>query len=111
MVASTAIGHGLLGVFELDEKGRILYSNIDESSSSMYGETALGGADFFTQVTGFANAPDLRRRFDLFRLNGMPAQSFDFTCQYPDGSAKIRIFMVRFKDADACSFLIHLKQP
>lgn len=101
----------LLGLFELDENGNVLYSSVESASGSMYREPTFDGSNFFTEVAGFTNSRDFQRRFELFRLGETQAHSFDFTCEYADGPAPVKVLMARlFKDPPNRSFLVHLRK-
>jgi len=111
MIALRGNGQRALGLFELDEAGNVLYSSFDATDKSLSYEEDLKGTNFFTGVIRFANAAALQRRFELFRLTGTQAQSFDFVCDYSDGKLEVRVLLARiFKNATNCSFLLHLRQ-
>ena len=100
----------LLGLFEVDENGSVLYSSI-ESNGSTHHEPDINGRNFFTQVAPFSNASDFERRFELFTLSETQSHSFGFTCQYGDGPVLIKVLMARLnKSPTSCSSLIHLRK-
>jgi len=97
-----------LGLFEVDESGRVLYTDVSESITD--GSPSLRGANFFKEIADFVNAEDLERRFDSFLLMQSPACSFDFTCEYKDGPTDVRVLMARLqKEPCDYSFLIHIR--
>jgi len=98
----------LLGLFELDENGKVLYTDVSDSITD--GSPSLRGADFFKEIAEFVNAKDLEQRFDTFLLMQSPACSFDFTCEYHDGPTVVRVLMARLqKETCDYSFLIHIR--
>ena len=102
----------LMGIFELDEEGTILYSSIESISGYMYREPGYDGANFFSEVASFMNKDEFQRRFDLFRLDETRACSFGFTCEYPDGPFSVKVVMARLlMDRNHASFLVHLRRP
>src|SRR5215510_9145593 len=102
----------LMGLFELDEEGTVLYSSIESTSGYMYREPRLDGANFFTEIASFNNKDDFHRRFDIFRLADNRACTFGFTCEYPDGEFAVKVVMARlFLDQNHSSFLVHLRKP
>ena len=102
----------LMGLFELDDEGTVLYSSLESSTGYMYREPRLDGANFFTEIASFINKEDFHRRFDLFRLADTRACSFGFTCEYPDGPFSVKVVMARLiLDRTHSSFLIHLRKP
>jgi hypothetical protein len=91
----------LLGLYELDAAGTILYSSLKSDE----------GVDFFSKVTQFNNVADFHRRFDNFRVASVPTETFDFTCEYHNERQMIRVLMARLsKDKVADSFLIYIRR-
>ncbi len=112
MVAKEQGEEKLMGLFELDEEGTVLYSSLESSSGCMYREPRLDGANFFTEIACFKNKDDFQRRFDLFRFAETRACSFGFTCEYADGPFSIKVVMARLLlDRTHSSFLVHLRKP
>jgi hypothetical protein len=100
----------ILGLFELDENGKVIFASLEASNGRTSGASVAKGADFFTEVSHFANAPELHRRFEMFRQMQRQAQSFEFTCDYDTGPAEVRIIMARLsKDSGPPSFLVHVR--
>jgi|ERR1041385_9117751 len=93
----------LEGLFELDERGYVLYSNRKTTG------VASKGRHFFTELADFENASDLQRRFDLFRVAAIPAQSFQFTCNYSDGPTQVKVLIARLLKDSSKTFLLDLR--
>jgi hypothetical protein len=98
-----------LGLFELDQNGKILYS--DNSDYSTNNVRNLRGANFFGEVANGENASELLRRFEIFISAQSPACSFDFTFEHEDGPTEVRILMARLRKEPAdYSFLLHIRR-
>lgn len=105
----------LFGMFELDAADTVLYSRMERDGRGDYMPTPdFNGRGLFEGVTPFANAEDLRRRINSFRLNGAQADSFDFTCEYDDGPVPVRVLLARVRERSdrevTKSVLIHIRQ-
>jgi len=105
-------GNTLLGLFELTDDGKVLYSSIESPEGGLQRHPNVDGANFFTDVAYFSNAAELQRKFELFCLNGARSTSFHFTCQYSQGPQPIRVVMARLMtDTGPTSFLVHFRKP
>ena len=104
----------LLGMFELDAAGTVLYSRADADAPTPGPAPDLTGRNFFDEAADFANAGELRRRVGLFRAGGAQADSFDFTCEYDDGPVRVRILLARIRERtdhdNTSSVLIHVRR-
>ena len=101
----------LLGLFELDGHGNVLYCSFEGIDGGMKREASFEGFNFFTSVVHFQNADDFKRRFDHFRLGGGRSDSFQFNCEYADGPHVVRVVMARLSaNSIPTSFLVHLKK-
>ena len=105
-------GKILLGLFELADDGKVLYASIESPEGGLQRHPNVDGANFFTDVAYFSNVDELRRKFELFRLNGARSTSFQFTCQYSQGPQPIRIVIARLMaDSEPPSILVHFRKP
>ena len=104
----------LFGLLELDPSGTVLYSRVDRDKDSDGPAPDFAGSNFFTQVAPFANAEELRRRIELFRLSESPAESFAFTCLFDDGPVEVRVLVARIRErsnhALTKSVLMHIRR-
>ena len=103
--------HKLLGLFELDENGNILYSSVEAEDGRLARDSSLDGTNFFTELAPFENALDFQRRFDFFRFADMRALTFAFNCQYADGPLLVKVVMARLLTGPDYSFLVYLQRP
>jgi hypothetical protein len=114
MSAETLARPALLGMFELDVAGTVLYSHADAPDPARGPAPDLAGRNFFDEAADFSNAGELRRRVNLFRVSGAQADSFDFTCEYEDGPAPVRILLARIRERtdhdNHSSVLIHIRR-
>lgn len=102
-----------LGMFELDAAGTVLYSRANADGPAGGPAPDLKGLNYFDDA-GFGNASELRRRVNLFRAGGAPADNFDFTCECEDGPVPVRVLLARIREHgsgydNASSVLIHLR--
>jgi len=111
----TTIEQTLLGMFELDAHDIILYARVEaDGRDGGAVATELHGRGLFEWAAPFANADELRRRIHHFRMNGAPADGFDFECQYADGEVPVRVLLARVRDFadhhETKSILVHIRQ-
>ena len=102
----------LLGFFELDETGNVLYSNVEGANGSLSQE--LKGRNFFKEVIDFTNAEELRRRFEIFKCESITASTFDFVCHYANDGIPVRVLLARLNRRSelpsANSVLVHIRR-
>jgi len=103
---------GLLGFFELDETGTVLFSNAEGSNGSLSQE--MKGRNFFKEVIDFTNAEELRRRFEAFKFESVTASTFDFVCHYANAGVPVRVLLARLnkrsEPGGANSVLVHIRR-
>ena len=101
----------LLGLFELDDEGKLLYCSFESAEGSMKRDATLEGANFFTSVVGFSNVDDFQRRFEIFRVGDTRSNSFQLNCMYPEGAQLVRVVMARLTaDSVPTSYLVHFRR-
>ena len=102
----------LLGFFELDETGTVLYSNVEGANGSLSQE--MKGRNFFKEVIDFTNAEELRRRFETFKCESITASTFDFVCHYANAGVPVRVLLARLnkrsEPSRANSVLVHIRR-
>jgi hypothetical protein len=101
-----------LGIFELDDSGKVIHSNFEGSNGWLGFEHDLKGRDFFDEVLGLTNVEELRRRLDNFKADRLPAYSFDFICQFQRQSIPIRVLLAKRNELtnEPRSILVHLRR-
>lgn len=114
MSAHTLSRPALCGMFELDAAGTVLYSRAGADGPAGGPAPDLTGCNFFDEAADFSNAAELRRRVNLFRASRAAADSFNFTCEYDDGPAPVRILLARIRERadydNTSSVLIHVRR-
>jgi hypothetical protein len=100
----------LLGLFEIDTAGTILYSRIELDGAAH----DVTGRNFYTDVAAFANVGEFRQRLDTFSQGSLPAGSMDFNCLYDDGALPVRVLFTRIRERTSReltkSILIHIRR-
>ena len=102
-----------LGIFELDDDYKVIYSSLDDSNSWVGAEKDIKGLAFFTEVLGFTNAADLQRRLETFKAEAISASSFDFVCHFQQHSVPVKVLLARLcnqPDGKSGSVLVHLRR-
>lgn len=100
----------LYGIYELDERGTVLYSSLKAADGSVQRACNLDGLDFFKGVARFKNAKALHLRFDRFLQAGIPTETFDFICSYDNDEQIIRVLLARLvKDQSPRSYLVYIR--
>jgi hypothetical protein len=109
MSVSLLSAEQVLGLFELDALGKVLYYRMDSAGTS----PDLTGHNFYDEVARFANVEAFRRCVTDFTLGTKPADSFDFDCQYNGSDHPVRVLLARISERlnrnDTKSVLVHIK--
>jgi hypothetical protein len=99
----------LLGLFELDAGGKVLYCRMDSPGAP----PELTGHNFYDEVAGFRNVEDFRRFVTDFTVGAKAADSFEFRCHYDDSDHSIRVLVARIRDnvnrLNTKSVLLHIR--
>jgi hypothetical protein len=108
------------GLLELDAGGTVLYSRIEsdgngaDSTPTMKVAPDMMGRNFYSEVAPFQNVEEFHRRLDSFRNSSQQANSFEFDCDYEDGTVAVRVLLARISersDARATkSLLVHIRK-
>lgn len=105
----------LLGLFELDPAGTVLYSKFEPDGEPRDPPPDAAGRNFYEEVAPFANVEEFRRRVSEFARGGSPADKFYFDCQY-DGeeTLPVRVLLARIREGSSGSptksVLIHIRK-
>ncbi len=91
MSASLRFADGLLGLFELDASGKVLYYRMDSAAAS----PDVTGHNFYDEVAAFENVDEFRRCVTDFTSGAKVADSFDFDCRYQGSAHPVRVLMAR----------------
>ena len=101
----------LLGLFEIDERGKILYSRSDSETKSPLGD--MPGLNVFELVS-----PDTRMtmeaKINRFVSSNEQADSFYITHRHSDGEQRVKVLLGRIRHRNggnaSNSVLVHLRQ-
>ena len=100
----------LLGLFELDALGKVLYYRMDSAGKS----PDMTGHNFYDEVAPFENVEAFRQCVTDFTLGAKPADSFDFDCHYDGSDHPVRVLLARISERlnrnDTKSVLVHIRQ-
>jgi hypothetical protein len=99
----------LLGLVEHDQAGTVLYARLERDAT----RHDLDGLNFFSEVAPFKNAEEFRRRLEDFERGREQANSFNFTCDFDDGSVPVRVLVARIRERSngerTESILVHIR--
>lgn len=110
MSASLLTAQELLGLFELDDAGKVLYHRMDSAGTS----PDMTGHNFYDEIASFDNVEEFRRCVTDFRRGAKPADSFDFDCHYEGSDHPVRVLLARIREHvnrnDTKSVLVHIRR-
>lgn len=110
MNASLFTGKELLGLFELDGTGKVLYYRMDSAGTS----PDMTGHNFYDEVASFENVEEFRQCVTDFTRSGKAADSFDFGCHYDGSDHPVRVLLARIckhvNRNDTKSVLVHIRR-
>ena len=110
MSVSLLTAEELLGLFELDARGKVLYYRMDSAGKS----PDMTGHNFYDEVAPFDNVDDFRRCVTDFTQGAKPADSFDFDCHYGASDHPIRVLLARICERvntnNTKSVLVHIRR-
>ena len=110
MSASLLTAQELLGLFELDAAGKVLYYRMDSACTS----PDMTGHNFYDEVAPFDNVEEFRRCVTDFTQSAKAADSFDFDCHYQGSDHPVRVLLARIRERvdrnNTKSVLVHIRQ-
>ena len=110
MSASVLTAQELLGLFELDGTGKILYYRMDSPNTS----PDMTGQNFYAEVAPFENVEEFRQFVTDFTRGEKAADSFDFDCHYDGSYHPVRVLVARICERvnrkDTKSVLVHIRR-
>jgi hypothetical protein len=109
MSASLLIGQALLGLFELDNNGKVLYCRMDSGGTL----SDMTGHNFYEEIAPFENVKEFRRCVTDFTRGTKAADSFDFDCRYDGCDHPVRVLLARICEQvnrkNTKSVLVHIR--
>lgn len=113
MSISRMTAQELLGLFELDDAGKVLYYRMDSAEPSGTSPDIVG-RNFYNEVASFENVEEFRRCVTEFTRSATAADSFDFECRYGDLVHRIKVLLARIRESvnrnNTKSVLVYLKR-
>jgi hypothetical protein len=110
MSAMVLTAQELLGLFELDDAGKILYFRTDSDATS----PDMTGHNFYDEVAPFENVEEFRQCVIDFRQGAKAADSFDFDCHYDGSNHPVRVLLARICERvnrnNTKSVLVHIRR-
>ena len=114
MSASILTAQELLGLFELDDAGKVLYYRMDSAGASPATFRDMTGHNFYEEVAPFDNVEEFRRCVTDFRQGGKAADSFDFRCHCNGSDHPVRVLLARIRERvdrnNTKSVLVHIRR-
>ena len=100
----------LLGLFELDDAGKVLYYRMDSTGTW----PDMTGHNFYDEVAPFANVAEFRQCVTDFTQGVKAADSFDFDCHYDGSDHPVRVLLARIRERvdrnNTKSILVHIRR-
>ena len=114
MSVSLMTAQELLGLFELDDAGNVLYYRKDVGGESGGTSVDVVGHNFYDEVAHFENVDEFRRCVTEFTRSATAADSFDFECRYGSSAQRVKVLLARICESvngnNTKSVLVYLKQ-
>lgn len=104
----------LLGLFELDAAGKVLYYRLDQSGEPGRRSLDMEGHNFYDEVAPFENVEEFRRCVAEFTRGAKAVDSFNFDCRYKGSDHPVRVLLARICERmnrnSTKSILVHFRQ-
>jgi hypothetical protein len=115
MTVSLMTAQELLGLFELDDAGKVLYHRMDDAAGEPSGTSPdIVGHNFYNEVAGFENVEEFQRCVTEFIRSATAADSFDFECRYRDSAQRVKVLVARICESvnrnNTKSVLVYLQR-
>lgn len=104
----------VLGLFELDAAGKVLYYRKDLAGEPGGASMDIVGQNFYNEVAGFENIEEFRQCVIEFTRRATAADSFDFECRYGGSAQRVKVLLARICESvnpnNMKSVLVYLKR-
>jgi hypothetical protein len=114
MSAALLTRQELLGLFELDHAGKVLYYRSDSAGTSTGMLPDMTGHNFYDEVAPFDNVEEFRQCVTDFTRGAKAADSFDFDCHYDGSNHPVRVLLARISEEvdryKTKSVLVHIRR-
>jgi|SRR5215213_1394201 len=113
MSVSLLTAKELLGLFELDDAGNVLYCRLDLSRLPGGTSRDMAGHNFYDEVAPFENVEEFRGHVAEFTRSTKPADSFVFDCRYEGSAQPVKVLLARIREQvnqkNTKSVLVHIR--
>ena len=114
MSISLTTAQELLGLFELDGAGKVLYYRKDLAGEPGGASMDIVGHNFYNEVAHFENVDEFRRCVTEFTRSATAADSFEFECRYGSSAHRVKVLLARICESvnreNTKSILVYLKR-
>jgi len=114
MSRSLLTAQELLGLFELDRTGKVLYHRTDTDGEPSSLSLNMAGHNFYDEIASFKNVKEFQGFVTEFTLGAKAADSFDFDCHYEDSHHPVRVLLARICESlnqdTTKSVLVHIRR-
>jgi hypothetical protein len=114
MSVSLMTAQELLGLFELDDAGKVLYHRMHSAAEPSGTSADIVGHNFYNEVAGFENVEEFRRCVTEFTRSATAADSFVFDCRYEGYAHRVKVLLARIYESvnreNTRSILVYLKR-
>src|ERR1051326_6733589 len=104
----------LLGLFELDDAGKVLYYRMDSAGEPGGTSPDIVRRKFYNDGAGFENVEEFRQCVTEFTRSATAADSFEFECRYGSSAQRVKVLLARICEsvnrANTKSILVYLKR-
>jgi hypothetical protein len=103
-----------LGLFELDDAGKVLYYRMDVAGELGVSSPDIVGHNFYNEVAHFENVEEFRQCVTEFTRSATAADTFDFECRYGGSAHRVKVLLARICESvnreNTKSILVYLKR-
>ena len=114
MSAALLTAQEILGLFELDHTGKVLYYRQDSGGEPGGTSPDMAGHNFYDEVAPFDNVEEFRKCVTEFTRGAKAADSFDFACYYEGAAHTVRVLLARICEHmnrnNTKSVLVHIRR-
>lgn len=114
MSISLTTAQELLGLFELDDAGKVLYYRKDLAGEPGGASMDIVGHNFYSEVAHFENVDEFQRCVTEFRRSATAADSFEFECRYGSSAHRVKVLLARICESvnrnNTKSILVYVKR-
>src|SRR5215216_5163243 len=114
MSASVMAAQEVLGLFELDDAGKVLFYRMDSEGMQGGMSPDIAGHNFYDEIVPFDNVEEFRQCVTEFTRGAKAADSFNFDCRYGGSAQRVKVLLARIPESvnrnKTKSVLVHIRQ-